>query len=525
MTLRGEVKSLNLADKSIIPHFECQDASRAVNRTGDDMTITQTFQDGHLTPVQRRNGYAISADGHVLIGRMYSGVSSKKKGRFVFKEPVARAVRPGTEGVSRTRRRTENADEKRFRLRGWKGKKSDCLSPEKLANKARVKSMSSGVKHSLPDLARKHASSHKPRQPWNKKTNKNTKIKVDLTICGDVESNPGYIEKFDCVYQGRAMGKNLQEVVNQRTKLCKFCGVKLLFKKGGKGRGFHPHFEEIPSLVNNTPKPDIAIPVFEERMEPLLQPIPIQPSSDGSETSKSDKFVATLDGIQMNPKLMKRVICDAANVPLIKQDLSIRLPHFGLVRSVDLFRLLGIPFVEKDEIVKTEGTLEYDTERRLAQMRNVPEIKQDMYAVKLSYVFGDLGAAVCKRAITIWLVLMTMSLIAVLTPLAWVGAITTPFLLSLWFSRVWFRSRGKIVTVNYIPHLVSSLVAEFERVPDMSMVSKGIRQKVLRLACLPIPDHSWYELVIGSEQVAMTILKRGTYFGDAAACFTWPHGN
>jgi hypothetical protein len=185
--------------------------------------------------------------------------------------------------------------------------------------------------------------------------------------------------------------------------------------------------------------------------------------------------------------------------------------------------LFGIPYVNKDEVKMDEGTIAYDEERRLAQMRNVPEIKQDMYVGKIHYMFDDMAPKAFRRLVIIWLMLLFTSVVASFTPLAWVSLVTTPLLFSLVFSRVWFRARGKSVTVNYIPHLVTSLVAEYERVPDMKAVRKSIRQKVLRLACLPVPDNEWYHLVGGSEQVALTILKKGSYFAESAACFM--HGS
>lgn len=75
----------------------------------------------------------------------------------------------------------------------------------------------------------------------------------------------------------------------------------------------------------------------------------------------------------------------------------------------------------------------------------------------------------------------------------------------------WLFSR-KVCTVSYVPHVVSSVVAEYSRGTNSVAASSTMRQRVLRLATLPLPDHVYLKLVWGSEAAASVLLDHQSFF-------------
>jgi hypothetical protein len=74
-------------------------------------------------------------------------------------------------------------------------------------------------------------------------------------------------------------------------------------------------------------------------------------------------------------------------------------------------------------------------------------------------------------------------------------------------------SRGKDrVKLSYIPHLVSALVVEFDRNANSKTVKANIRPKFRRMAAFPMPDVNTIHYTVGTELIAMEIIKRSSYF-------------
>jgi hypothetical protein len=73
--------------------------------------------------------------------------------------------------------------------------------------------------------------------------------------------------------------------------------------------------------------------------------------------------------------------------------------------------------------------------------------------------------------------------------------------------------------ITYLPHLVSAVVSEYDRGTNAEAVNSTIRQRIRRLACLPIPDEDALVLINGSELVAKAVISRQNFFGEGAACF------
>lgn len=66
--------------------------------------------------------------------------------------------------------------------------------------------------------------------------------------------------------------------------------------------------------------------------------------------------------------------------------------------------------------------------------------------------------------------------------------------------------RAKPMLLLYIPHAVTCVMTEFELRPSSQYDSLGIRQRLRRLACLPVVDRWAYHLMAGSECVIAALM-------------------
>jgi len=79
-----------------------------------------------------------------------------------------------------------------------------------------------------------------------------------------------------------------------------------------------------------------------------------------------------------------------------------------------------------------------------------------------------------------------------------------------------------VYKVPYVPHVVSSVVADYSRGTNAEAVRSTVRMKISRLAALPIPDFDAVSFINGSETVAEVLLEREDFFWEGAACFKQP---
>lgn len=61
-------------------------------------------------------------------------------------------------------------------------------------------------------------------------------------------------------------------------------------------------------------------------------------------------------------------------------------------------------------------------------------------------------------------------------------------------------------TIPFVPHMVSCVVSEYYRGTNKLVLDSTIRQRMSRLATLPIPDFDYITLLDGSECVARAII-------------------
>lgn len=208
-------------------------------------------------------------------------------------------------------------------------------------------------------------------------------------------------------------------------------------------------------------------------------------------------------------------------LPLIEHKL---LGHniSGRDKEAIMSRLAGV-FVHRSEITTDEIIVDYKGERRLAPNRNVIEIKQGFKAVELTcdapmpWVnftallliggFCTIFTLLCKRYVP-WVSNY---------PMVAAGFFTAAYLVVRWFGRLTRR-----YVVDYVPHVVSAVMSEYDRGTNATAARATIRQKVRRLASLPLPDEDALKFIVGSELVCEQLLMNEDFFWEGAASFRRP---
>lgn len=84
------------------------------------------------------------------------------------------------------------------------------------------------------------------------------------------------------------------------------------------------------------------------------------------------------------------------------------------------------------------------------------------------------------------------------------------FTLPLFF----IEKRKKTKHIAYVPHLVSAVVAEYEHGTNSTVLDSTVRQRIMRLAALPIPDYDHLSLIDGSEIVIKFLVSRSASFSS-----------
>jgi hypothetical protein len=73
-----------------------------------------------------------------------------------------------------------------------------------------------------------------------------------------------------------------------------------------------------------------------------------------------------------------------------------------------------------------------------------------------------------------------------------------------------------------VPHAVSCALAEYSNGADATAISTTVRSKLLRLACLPLPDIAHTALISGTEEVVMFFAQSQPFFEAGAKFVTTP---
>lgn len=73
---------------------------------------------------------------------------------------------------------------------------------------------------------------------------------------------------------------------------------------------------------------------------------------------------------------------------------------------------------------------------------------------------------------------------------------------------------GSTKTFVFCPHMVTCCMAEYSNGTDAEALASNTRSKLLRLACLPVPDRVAAALLAGSEEVVKYLVPKEPFFED-----------
>ena len=332
-----------------------------------------------------------------------------------------------------------------------------------------------------------------------------------------IEPNPGpetdIFGNPECSYSGECIVGERVNLNGKKYFVCPKCAAHLTDVRGMMGR--HPGGESEPGSSAapvrsaSTPLPESGkIPV---PTRPVSAPVHLPPVPPSAKAASPSHPPAT-------------VVLEAKPAPLHVLD-GCTLSNEDIVAVVS--RESGFN-LDISDIQIEEMVVPYVGERRLASVRGVQEIKAGFKAVQLS------TTQMVRHG---WA-----------TPLVWFGGILTvagvllacgqlgPIINNLQYGSVcsilggflvciglrWRRPTRRSWHIPFIPHLVSAVVAEYDRGTNVVAVRTTIRSRIARLASLPIPDRDALAFINGSELVCMQLLSHQDFFWEGAACFRQP---
>lgn len=325
-----------------------------------------------------------------------------------------------------------------------------------------------------------------------------------MLLKAGVEPNPGP-PKFDihgnpvCRYTGERVQGERVRVRGHMILVCPACPANLTEVHGSTG--LHPGEKEVEVFEV------VAVPPERVQRPAILTPSPLVPSTP-HDTPAIEQVVERAPASVSRPTPVEH--------PLAGHRIS------DDDRVAIMSRLVGKE-IDVDQIRVEEIVVPYVGERRLATARNVQEIKQAFHACQLTVrVTPSTGwrthaFIVCLALCAIQVAVSAAYGFPLLTIVGAVAATagTTLFCTSR-------KPVPRTYSVPYVPHLVSSVMAEYDRGTNASAARSTLRQKMRRLASLPLPDEDALKFIVGSELVCEQLLSHEDFFWEGAACFRQP---
>jgi len=178
-----------------------------------------------------------------------------------------------------------------------------------------------------------------------------------------------------------------------------------------------------------------------------------------------------------------------------------------------------VPFAVRFRVATTVKDIPYTGDRRLVCDRSVLEHKQPMRVVE--------WRVRTHAPLFLWaefLVFCACISVTVTRAFYDIGSLPAiPFSILIPFICINVMGWAKRdYCVTFIPHVVSAVVLEYSRGTNLDVVRTTIRQKVRRLASLPVPDEDALLLLTGSEMVAEALILRSAFFTSRARIMTGP---
>jgi hypothetical protein len=364
-----------------------------------------------------------------------------------------------------------------------------------------------------------------------------------MLIRAGVEPNPGPDGEGDsCIYSGMTIRGERLRIKGKLVLLCTSptCHARLTNISGSSG--LHPG-----ERVETSPMPIPSAPPLPEGFDtPTPASNPPTPSPGSTPSPASSTPGPTVPPPPPAAPVAKK---EEPAKPPEKAPVTLKGHTLTTEDKVAILERLTGGEVLPEDIVEQTMTVAYDGERRLATNRNVMEIKQGFTACQLSTVeseepffwapmvlfssivaagfyplYRNLHHAYTNRNCVFANTRLDYYLCIRIEPPWWhlpiMAAVVFALAGTAWYLLCYRHRKGG--KVAYIPHLVSAVLAEYDRGTNAVAARSTLRQKMRRLACLPIPDEDALVFITGSELVCEQLLQSENFFAEGAACFRQP---
>ena len=277
------------------------------------------------------------------------------------------------------------------------------------------------------------------------------------------------------------------------------------------------------------------VSAFGEGLAPAIPAPP--PSSTASDllSSMGTETTTTTTDPPVSAGIGGSIISSASGVPPVRPDpvrpvfersedlVGFRLPKAALKRMISEW--VGYR-VKLKELTVSTTKVQYLAENRLVTARNVAPVTADIEIVRVDIL--------TRRR---WRLFQTVLLaIEAICALGCIAMAVLPALMfdrknlgvvgyiAFWgvcFSatfahclRTWKRcfTKRRRLSIPYAPHLISTVLNEFSANAGSSVDEGAICQKLLRAACLPIPDSIATQISFGSEIAIKACLREKSFF-------------
>jgi len=489
-------------------------------------------------------------------------------------------------GKARTLAREERSFLKAFHARGFSGKgkrsapkyldteRTDVQAQkafrEKIANRVRVQSGTGGLSKKDRQIQREFGvtSSTQYRRVYHLDEDKGkmdiaqTRKQVQEALLREgIEPNPGpcpysgklapYCKDLICPvcfavckkYQSRrSFSVNYHKFMEHPVEMAPVPTVTCLASQTATAAGLEPSVH---------PRCDLHGPVFgaglsdnvEDEMHelvPVIHPVAIhEPMLDPTALSapvrahSAPMQVSIPLTTEVVPKPMVKqqaLVTDVAH-DVVGSTLRGHMPSTSDLTSV-MTREVGYQ-VREEEIEFQTLNLPYSGDQRLCVNRNVTEIKENMIVCQIVHNVSSVRwpwfvlAFTSMAYLTLHFILLVHEcyhaqwLIEAYN-YVWFPALTSLPVCFALICVILRARRHRRVAIPFIPHVISCVITDFDRTTNVEAARSTIRQKIRRLACLPIPDRDALAFYTGTELVIEQILSRRNFFWAGAVCLRQP---
>lgn len=379
-----------------------------------------------------------------------------------------------------------------------------------------------------------------------------------MLIRAGIEEDPGpTITVENCPNQGREIVGEAVKVGTKTVYMCPLCPMRLA--QISAGRNYHPQFQSTgpqPSTSKAAqPKLSIVRPA-DKGKQPAAAPAPVvsqapppqaapghespspetQPQSQTVDPHSPPQQQSQVAGQakQQQPQAAgqtklheQQPQAEDEPKPLSGRELTAADREAVMTAAVGEYiwrswrggHCNGRPYVADEEITHRRMVLPYTGERRLITSRNVQEVKAGMVVCEM-HVDRLIGDKLAKQKAAVSLAVCCCACLLSIYHYQYLALALVSAGAAAWFFNKRLAQRSFFV--SYVPHIVSCLMAEYDRGTSATVVRSTIGMRARRLGALPIPDEYHEKLVADSVFVASVLLESQTFFGAGVACFAPP---